>query len=110
MGAASVNASTNADAALGQGKRFAELDHEEGAVLKFREVIRIKRDHVDAFRWMATALRRWGRYVELRETLEAFAKADSSAASSFRASFDQTGSLAERLTGALWSQRPALKP
>jgi spermidine synthase len=108
FGAAVTNAQSLADAASGMGKRYAKGDHQAAAVTRFRETIRKQANLPAAYKWMASALRRWGRYAELKKTLAMFGKQDPNGASSFRIAFKDSANLAERVGTVLYSYHKEL--
>ncbi|MFH2005637.1 MAG: fused MFS/spermidine synthase [bacterium] len=106
--AAVANSRSLAEAASGQGKRYAKLNHQASAVTRFRAALRRQLDLTAAYKWMASALRRWGRYAEMDRTLELLGKHDSASASTFRMEFQTSASLSERLGTVLHSHRKKL--
>jgi glycogen debranching enzyme len=57
---------------------------------------------------MARALRRWGRFDEMKRTLETYARHDPTGASTFRVEFNRSADLSERLGLVLHSYQEDL--
>ena len=108
FGSAVNNAQSLADAESNMGKRYAKGDHQASAVTRFRAAVRKQTNLAVAYKWMATALRRWGRYAEMQKTLKMFGKHDPNGASSYRIEFKDSASLVERLGTVLYSYRKDL--
>jgi len=108
FGAAVSNAQGLADAASNMGKRYAKGDHQASAVTRFREALRKQKSLAAAYKWIAAALRRWGRYGEMHKTMEMFGKHDPNGASAYRIEFKDSANLTERLGTVLYSYRQEL--
>jgi spermidine synthase len=92
-----ANARAIAQTASDRGKGFAKRGHQRAAVARFREAVSRQRDLTPAYEWMATALRRWGRFAEMERTLEMFERHDPTGAATYRARFRDSADLSERL-------------
>ena len=90
------------------GERNAKHDQQSGAVARFRAALRYRPDFMAAYKWMARALRRWGRLDELADLLQEMSRQDQSAADSFRVEFKADASLSERLGRILFAHRSQL--
>ncbi|MDY0003780.1 MAG: fused MFS/spermidine synthase [Polyangia bacterium] len=107
--AAVANSRSIAEVASSTGERYAKRDQQLASVTRFRDAIRRQPDLSSAYKWMAKFLRRWGRYAEMEETLKTFAKEDPTGASTFKADFEKSASLAERVGLVLNSYRSELQ-